>query len=180
MLQLQAIPEIDVDAAADGRISELLDKKIKDDLTPYYELMDVLHGEGFRSDKAQEAIKVFYNKHEGLSTVNECVRQAVYQYFNRFMRDLQPTDYPEFFELAKVFTIYIEIFANQAFNQQIKDLSMHFVKKKCLKHFTDKRGKDYQDIKKFVTATFQDLNFLTEKQVVELFKTRRKKRKTTA
>ncbi|MFT4568731.1 MAG: hypothetical protein ACI9FN_003700, partial [Saprospiraceae bacterium] len=40
---------------------------------------------------------------------------------------------------------------------------------------TQKRSKDYQDIKKFVSAVFQDLGFLNEKQVKELFKTKRKK-----
>jgi hypothetical protein len=73
----------------------------------------------------------------------------------------------------------MEIFANQQFNQHIKDLSMRYVRR-LLKHYTDKRGKDYQDIKKFVSTTFQDLNFLKEKEVVELFKTRRKKRKKPA
>ena len=49
--------------------------------------------------------------------------------------------------------------------------------KKLLKRFTDKRGKDYQDVKKFVSTTFIDFGFLKEKEVVELFKTRRKRKK---
>ena len=68
-----------------------------------------------------------------------------------------------------------DIFINQEFNQKLKDYSLVYVRK-LLKKFTDKRGKDYQDIKKFVSSTFVDLGFLTEKQVVELFKTRRKKK----
>jgi hypothetical protein len=71
--------------------------------------------------------------------------------------------------------VYIHIFANEEFNLSVKDLSMRYVKR-LLKHYTDKRGKDYQDIKKFVSTTFQDLNFLKEKDVVELFKTRRKRK----
>jgi hypothetical protein len=84
-------------------------------------------------------------------------------------------DYPEYFELNKTFTTYMNIFINQEFNQKLKDYSLVYVRK-LLKKFTDKRGKDYQDIKKFVSSTFVDLGFLTEKQVVELFKTRRKKK----
>jgi hypothetical protein len=57
----------------------------------------------------------------------------------------------------------------------VKELSMRFVKK-ALRVFTDKRGRDYQDIKKFVSTTFVDLGFLKEKEVVEMFKTRRKKK----
>ena len=45
-----------------------------------------------------------------------------------------------------------------------------------MKVYTDKRGKDYQDIKKFVRTNFVDFGFLTEKQVVDLFKTKRKKK----
>jgi hypothetical protein len=70
----------------------------------------------------------------------------------------------------------MKIFANQQFNQDLKELSMKYVKK-LLKHFTNKRDKDYQDIKKFVGATFPDFGFLKEKDVKELFKTRRKRRK---
>jgi hypothetical protein len=35
--------------------------------------------------------------------------------------------------------------------------------------YTDKRGRDYQDIKKFVTSTFLDLGFKNEKELKELF-----------
>ena len=49
--------------------------------------------------------------------------------------------------------------------------------RKLLKHYTDKRGKDYQDIKKFVSTAFQDFGFMKEKEIVEMFKTRRKRKK---
>jgi len=51
--------------------------------------------------------------------------------------------------------------------------------KKLLKVYIDKRGRDYQDIKKFVKTTFLDLGLMTEKQLVELFKTKRKKKEVT-
>ena len=70
----------------------------------------------------------------------------------------------------------MDIFGNQQFNQDIKDLCMAYVKK-LLKVYVDKRGRDYQDIKKFVARTFKDLGFLKDKQIVELFKSKRKKRK---
>ena len=71
------------------------------------------------------------------------------------------------------------IFDNQQFNQNLKDLCMGYVKK-CLKVFTDKRGKSYQDIKRFVQVNFIDLDFLKQKQIVELFKTTRKRKPKTA
>jgi len=122
-------------------------------------------------------VKVFYNQHEGLSLLNECIRKTIFNYFARLLDNLEEKDYPEFFEFAKSFAVYQGIFSNQQFNQDVKDKSMAYVKKLLL-HFTDKRGKDYQDIKKFVATTFQDLRFLKEKEVLELFKTRRKRRKT--
>ena len=67
------------------------------------------------------------------------------------------------------------LFGNQHFNQDIKDLCMTYIAKLMVR-FTDKRGKDYQDIKKFVSTVFSDLDFLQEKEVVELFKTRRKRK----
>jgi hypothetical protein len=171
--------EPDVTPEADQRVSVLIDRKIKSDLSAYYDLTDTIHQQGYNTEKAQEAVRLFYNNHQGLSVVNECVRQTIYKYFARFINNLEPADYPEFFEISKLFTIYIQIFANQKFNQEIKELCMRFVRR-CLKTYTDKRGKDYQDIKKFVSTTFQDLGFLKEKEVVELFKTRRKRKKPTS
>ena len=44
--------------------------------------------------------------------------------------------------------------------------------------FIDKRAKDYQDVKKFVATQFVEFGFLQDKEVVEMFKSRRKRRKS--
>lgn len=160
--------------AEDERMRNLLDLKIKDDLSAYYEVIHILHEKGYMHEDTLQACTTFYNRHEGLSKVNECLRHAVMNYFGQFMNNLPETDYPEYFEINKVFVQYMNIFANEKFNQDLKDISMAYVRR-LLKVYTDKRGKDYQDIKKFVSAQFVDLGFLKDKEVVELFKTRRKK-----
>lgn len=167
--------EVELTPNADLRIAGLIEKNENDHLYPYYQLVQKIHQEGYMNEKTQEAIKVFYDQHEGLSLINECVRRVVYRYFRQLVSNLEPTDYPAYFEITKTMALYIGIFRNQQFNQDLKELSMAFIKK-CLKIYTDKRGKDYQDIKKFVSTTFQDLGFLKEKEIVELFKTRRKKK----
>ena len=40
--------------------------------------------------------------------------------------------------------------------------------------YTDKRARDYQDIKKFVTSTFIELGLKNEKDLNEMFKTKKK------
>jgi hypothetical protein len=170
---------LDVTPEADLQVAGLLDFKQKDELTKYYQLMELLHERGYRDEEAQKAIQEFHLQFEGLSEINECLRRTVFRYFHRFLSNLEVTDYPEYFEINKTFSVYIQIFGNQQFNQDVKELSLAFIKR-CLKHFTDKRGKDYQDIKKFVSATFLDLGFMKEKEITELFKTRRKKKKQTA
>jgi hypothetical protein len=167
--------DIEVSPQADLQLSDIIDKSIEDDLTGYYNLIDVVHNKGYMNEEAQEAIKAFYVKYEGLSVINECVRQTIYGYFHRFISNLEVTDYSELFEISKLFPPYMAIFANQHFNQQLKELCLGYVKKLLLK-YTDKRGKDYQDIKKFVSTAFQDFGFLKEKQIVEMFKTRRKRK----
>lgn len=178
VLEMHNDPEIRLDGEADLRIAALLDENIKDELKTYYALMTVIHTKGYITEEAQEAVKVFYNRYQGLSTINECVRRTIFNYFAQLIRNLEVSDYQDYFEITKVFTVYMAIFSNQHFNQDLKDLSMAYIKR-LLKNYTDKRGKDYQDIKKFVSTTFVDLNFLNEKEVVELFKTRRKKRAKT-
>ncbi len=179
VLELHDHDELDLSPDADLRMAALIDKKIKDQLSEFYKLVEKIHTKGYNTEEVQEAVRLFYIQHEGVSTINEVVRKTIYQYFARFINDLEVEDYTDFFEITKLFPIYMGIFANQQFNQSLKELSMAYVKR-LLKHFTDKRGKDYQDIKKFVSTTFQDFGFLKEKEVTELFKTRRKKRKKSA
>lgn len=175
ILDLHADPDINLSPEADLQMAELLSLKQKDQLSEYYKLLQIVHMEGYNEEKAQEAVKVFYIQHEGLSIINECVRQTIFQYFRRFISNLDTEAYTDFFEITKLFPIYMGIFANQKFNQNLKELSMKYVRK-LLKRYTDKRGKDYQDIKKFVSRTFKDFEFLKDKEIVELFKTRRKKK----
>lgn len=167
--------DLPVDDVADNRISFLLDKTIEDDITNFYGLMDIIHSKGYIHEEAIEAVKVFYNQYEGLSTINGCLRLRIFGYFKRLIENLTVEEYHEYFELNKIFTTYMEIFDNQKFNQEVKDLCMKYVKK-LIKKYTDKRGKDYQDIKKFVATNFLDMGFLTSKQIVELFKTKRKRK----
>jgi hypothetical protein len=164
-----------VDAKADQRISLILDKNKEDNLTKYYNLLDIIHGKGYVNDEAVEAVNVFYGQYEGLSDINQCVRQTILNYISTFMTNIDVKDYTEYFELSKIFPTYMDIFSNQQFNYELKELCLKYVKK-LLKKYTDKRGKDYQDIKKFVKTNFVDLNFMKEKELVEFFKTRRKKK----
>lgn len=172
------LSELDLNRSAELRIGEVIDRGVEDQLTEFYNLTDTIHTQGYAAEETLEAVKLFYHNHPGTSLINECVRATVYMYFERVFKNLTPQEYTEMFQQAKVYQVYIGIFMNQQFNQNIKDLNMKYVRQ-LIKTYTDKRGRDYQDIKKFVTTTFQDLKFLTEKQVVELFKTRRKRRKKT-
>ncbi len=118
----------------------------------------------------------FYLTHQGLSVESECLRKLILTYFTQLINGLSEKEYADYFELTKIFAVYMKIFGNQQFNQDVEELSMKYVGK-LLKIFTDKRAKDYQDVKKFVSTQFVDLGFLKDKEVVEMFKTRRKKRK---
>jgi len=161
---------------ADLRLAELFDTKIKDQLSEYFTTVKTIHTQGYTNEKTQETIHKIYLGNEGLSNFNECIRKTIFQYFSSLVNNLEATDYTEYFEITKLFAVYMRLFGNQQFNQHLKELSMVYVHK-LIRHFTDKRGRDYQDIKKFVTATFRDFEFLTDKEIVILFKTRRKKRK---
>ncbi|MEM1123541.1 MAG: hypothetical protein AAGJ18_24090 [Bacteroidota bacterium] len=168
---------LDVDATAENRVSTIVDRSVDDQLTEYYNLVETIHNNGYLEEATIEAVHTFYNAHEGRSLINECVRKVIYGYYARLINNLEERDYNELIKLARTsYPVYMKIFGNQQFNQDVEDLSMKFVKK-ALKKYTDKRGKDYQDIKKFVSSTFVELNFMKEKEVVELFKTRRKKKK---
>ncbi len=169
--------ELQLDGHADQRVSNLINHSVEDDLSSFYQLTDIIHSKGYLHEETIDAVKTFYVRHEGLSTINECLRQTIFRYFETFLNNLEEADYPEYFELSKIFPVYMDIFNNQFFNQRLKELCLRYVKR-LQKRYTDKRGKDYQDIKKFVLTNFQDLGFYTEKEILEMFKTRRKRKAT--
>jgi len=172
-------PEIHITPDADKRLSSLIDGKSDEEVNSYYSLMNTIHTKGFIHDDSIEAVHSYYSQHEGLSLNNKCLRAGLLNYFTQVMSNLEADSYQEYFELNKTFIHYINIFDNQKFNQAVKEISLTYVKK-LLKRFIDKRGRDYQDIKKFVKATFLDLGFMKDKELVELFKTKRKKKPVQA
>jgi hypothetical protein len=164
-----------VDRDADQKIIDILDWNVEDELTRYYRLIDIIHSKGYVHDDTIEAVRNFYDQHEGLSTVNECLRRAIFSHFQRLMQNLPEESYQDYFELNKTFSLYMQLFNNQQFSLDVKQLSMQYVQR-LLKRYTDKRGKDYQDVKKFVSHMFVEMGFMTEKEIIELFKTRRRKK----
>jgi len=164
--------DMDLNADCDHQVYAMMDKTIKDDITAYYKLIEVVHTKGYIHEDSIETIKAFYSQHEGLSIVNECVRKVIYNYFKKLLNNLEPEDYMSFFDLTKIYQSYQNVFSNEHFTQDVKHLSMDYVYK-LMVVFTDKRGKDYQDIKKFVATSFVEFGFLKDKEVVEMFKSRR-------
>lgn len=169
--------DLEVGKESDSNLATVIDFTIDDDLSTYYQLLGTVHGKGYVHDDAIEAVRAYYDKHEGMSVINECLRRQIFGNFKKLLSNLPEEDYTAYFEINKTFAAYMQIFNNQQFNLGIKQLSLQYVGR-LIKRYTDKRGKDYQDIKKFVSHTFLELGFLNEKGIVELFKTRRKKKAT--
>lgn len=167
---------IGINADEDNRILKILDAGITDNLSPYYKLMETIHTQGYSHPDSVEEMRTFYGNHPGLSDINEAARQTILNYLGNFLKNISEEEYAEYFELSKVFPIYTELFNNQQFNQTLKAKCLTYIKR-LLKRYTDKRGRDYQDIKKFVNTSFTDLGFMKPKELVELFKTKRKKKK---
>jgi len=157
-----------------GNLSQFIDKKINDELTEFFKLMDIVYEKGYVAVETIDSIRKYYNEHEWLSNHNRCLRHSLLNRFSKFLNNLSEQDYNEFFEMFKTFAIYMDIFSNERFNQSITKISMNYVRR-LMKVYTDKRGRDYQDIKKFVMSTFVDLKLIKEKELIEFFKTKRKK-----
>lgn len=160
----------------DMRMSRLADKTVADKISDYYKIADKIHTLGYVHPEAIEAVREFYNSHKGLSVESACLRALIYNYFHQLINGLQISEYPAFIELSQIFNLYIKIFSNQEFNQALEELSLAYTGK-LLRYFTDKRGRDYQDIKKFMSTQFVEMGFLNEKELAEMFKIKRKPKK---
>ncbi len=156
----------------DARIDQLLSSKSP--IHSFIETCMEVHSKGYIHEDAINSVKNFYNTHPGSSIENECLRKLLLGYFNDFLSNIDPDEYEDYMEFSKIFPSYLEIFDNEHFLLGLREGNIRYVRK-LLKTYTDKRGKDYQDIKKFVTNTFEDFGFYKPKEIKELFKTRRKK-----
>ncbi len=165
--------DIRVTPTQEKRISKLISNSGNDEIKKFFAVVDEVHSKGFVHVEAIEAVSKYYEKHQGMSLQNECIRASVLSYIKNFIDNLEAVNYPDYMEINKIVIAYIGIFYNEKFNQEVKESSMNFIQK-CMKHFSDKKSRDYQDIKKYVAATYVDLGFLKPKEVVELFKTKRK------
>lgn len=167
--------EFSYSPANDKRISPYIDKAIDDELTPFFRLNDTIHSKGYIHDQAIEEVRQYYEQNAGVSIQNTAVRSVIMNYFASLMNNLDTDAYQDYMEINKTFVSYMNIFSNEQFNQDVKGLCLRYIKK-LLKVYIDKRGKDYQEIKKFVKSTFSELGFMSDKELVELFKTKRKKK----
>ena len=164
--------------ANDKRISPYISKEIDDELTPFFRLNDTIHSKGYIHDQAIEEVRQYYEMNAGVSMQNTAVRSVIMNYFSSLMDNLETNAYKDYIEINKTFVSYINIFSNEQFNQDVKALCLRYIKK-LLKVYVDKRGKDYQEIKKFVKSSFSELGFMSDKELIELFKTKRKKKVAT-
>ncbi len=205
-----------LDKESDLNVYRLLDTSIDDDLLRYSVLINEIHQKGYLHEDAIEAIRTFYDNHDGLSDINECLRHTIFGHFEKLIINLPVEDYRSltgsehkkgaeasvqdessesvstppvdtsrhkyYFtddSIARFMKLYMDLFSNQEFNLRLRDLSMGFVQR-ALKTFIDKRSTQYQELKHFVMEKFPDWEFMREKEVVELFKTRRKRKPAKA
>jgi hypothetical protein len=164
-----------VNFLADVNMLEVLGEEDTSEIGHYYATCAVLYIDNLLEEEIIDSVRAFYAKYDGLSLNNECLRLNVLRHFQQSFQELTPEEYSRWFELNKIFAAYMEIFQNQRFNLAIKDFSVKYLKS-LLKFYTDKRGKDYQDIKKFSTRIFLDYNFFKDKEIKEFFKTPRAKK----
>ena len=180
LLRLKTDPQIAFGPDQEIALGQIVDRGIEDDLTAYFNLTDRIHSEGYTEPEVQEAVREEVLKHDGLSAFNENVRKSVLVYFDRMAASLGTDEYNEWFSTTgKQFPIYMKIFANEQFNQELRRLAIRYTKR-LIKVHTNKRGKDYRDIKKTTVSTWTDYNFMTEKQLKDFFKTPRKRKRADA
>ncbi|MGK0388097.1 MAG: hypothetical protein ACI94Y_000825 [Maribacter sp.] len=158
---------------ADHRFSALLDESHEDGILNFYNTINSVHSKGYMNDEVMTAVKRFHESNDGLSDNNSAVRQSILVYIRTLMNNLEVTDFATWFEMHKIFASYMNIFGNESFNQSIKMLYLKYIKR-LLKQYTDKRGGDYQSMKKFTVLVFKEHSFMKDKDVKEIFKSKRK------
>ena len=178
ILRLKNDEEVSFGKDEEAKLGEIVDRTIEDDLTAYFNLTDRIHSAGYDNPEVQEAIQEEVLKQDGLSDFNENIRRTILVYISDLAARLGPDDYNEWFTTTgKLFPVYMKVFANEQFNQELRRLSIRYTKR-LIKVHTNKRGKDYRDVKKTTVNTWTDYGFMNDKQLKEFFKTPRKRKPT--
>ncbi|MGB1217146.1 MAG: hypothetical protein ACPG5P_04680 [Saprospiraceae bacterium] len=175
LLDLHSRKKPAIDAEADKRILSLLNEEFEDPILHLYQTLKTVHEKGYVNLEVMQEVRKYHEQYDGLSDNNEAVRQSILVYIRKLVENLEVSDYATWFEMHKIFKQYMSVFGNEQFNQSIKELYRAYLRR-LLRRYTDKRGGDYQGVKKFTIATFIDCKFMKEKDVRELFKTKRKKK----
>lgn len=144
-------------------------------LRDFIETVMEIHTKGYIHDDAINRVKEFYNTHPGSSIENECIRKMLLAYFEEFLTNIDADEYEDYMDFSKIFPTYLEIFDNEHFTLGLREFNVKYLRL-LLKEYTDKRGKDYQDIKKFVLNSWEDFGFYKQKELKEFFKSKRKKK----
>ncbi len=165
-------------AAPDLRMAEIVDLQQPNKIADFYRVAKAIHELGYVHPDAMDIVRDFYNSHEGLSVESKCLRLLILNYFTRWLNGITEAEYSDYFEMSKVFSIYMQIFGNQEFNQALEKASLAYLDR-LLKTYTDRRGKDYQDIRRFAKNQMTQMGFLSEKEVEKIFKVRRSRRKAS-
>ncbi len=173
LVNIQNVQQV-IDEASYKRLHHVIESRKIPSLQGALNIISQTADLGYLNAEAAELIKDYCNGNQGLSLNNTAIRNYIYAKLSVYINSLQESDYNEYFEINKAFAGYMNLFDNERFNQGLKDLSMRYVKK-LLKVFVDKRGKEYQDVKRFISTVFVDQRFLKDKEVKEMFKTKRKK-----
>ena len=178
LLELKNNRDIEFGADQELQLSNYISTNLDDKLTAYFTLTDKLHNDGFTSPAVHEAVNEELAKHPGLSSFAANIRQTVYVYFDQLAAGLGTSDkdYANWFKITgEQFPVYLKVFGNEAFKQQLASLAKKYTRD-LIKVHTNKRGKDYRDIKKTTVTTWKDYGFMTDKQLKDFFKTPRKKK----
>jgi len=89
--------------AMDQRMGTNVSRTQSDELSAYFNMMDVIHSKGYVHEDAIDSIRNFYESHEGLSVYNECLRNHIKNYFETFLSNIDEESYQEYFEINKTF-----------------------------------------------------------------------------
>ncbi len=164
-----------VNGISDVNMQEVIGDDASTEIGHYYNTTSELFIDNLLEEEIIDKVKTFYAKYDGLSLNNECLRLNILKHFKEAFTEIPADDYQRWFELNKTFAVYMDIFQNERFNLALKDITVRFIKK-LIKIYTDKRGREYQDIKKFSSRIFLDYGFYSDKEIKEFFKTPRVKK----
>jgi len=146
----------------------LLETSSKDDLIEFYQLMTAADEMEMINEEFVEKVEYFSTQHRELVPVTSCLKIILLQIIDLEISEILNSDYTILPEHIYLYDRIAEAFLEASYRETLTGVLIGHLK--TLMFFFDRNSAEFKEIKKMVSGTPVDYNFITMKEIRSLYR----------